>query len=186
MMLDVKPHNTAIARSMLSRPTWEFVTRGLISESESVLDYGCGWGADVQLLAQRGFRISGYDPHPAFKFPEPVGQLFDTVMSNYVVNVILTPAARAEMVLKAWGFVHPGGRLILSARSRHDVNTAARTSGWGRLGDGWRVTQHTFQVGLDVPDLVRLGMMAGIGAEHVGRLEFKHCDASAIQLRKAP
>lgn len=36
----MKPERTAIARRMLSRPTWEYVTRGVLRESDRVLDYG--------------------------------------------------------------------------------------------------------------------------------------------------
>jgi len=45
-----------------------------------VLDYGCGKGFDCEY-----FDIEGYDPH--FE-PEMPDGLFDTVVCNYVLNVI--------------------------------------------------------------------------------------------------
>ncbi len=175
------PHRTAIARSVLSRPVWEYVSRGLLVESESVLDYGCGRGADVAILRLRGFRAEGYDPHPPFGFPRPSGP-FDTVAATYVVNVIPTRAERAAMLADAWSLVRPGGRLLVASRSRRDVALAARRSRWTRHGDGWRPTPTTFQVGLGVADLAELG--AELAPARVARLGFRTIDASGVALYK--
>lgn len=46
-----------------------------------ILDYGCGYGKDADILG-----CDAYDPH---FFPDPpIGHKYDTIICNYVLNVV--------------------------------------------------------------------------------------------------
>lgn len=72
------PHRTAIKRAAISVPTRVLDEQGLLSGR--ILDYGCGYGKDA---AQLGFEV--YDP---YFFPEMPKGKFDTIICNYVFNVV--------------------------------------------------------------------------------------------------
>jgi 2-polyprenyl-3-methyl-5-hydroxy-6-metoxy-1,4-benzoquinol methylase len=76
-------HLTAIARKKLSLPTRYLLKFNLLEGK--ILDFGCGKGFDTDFLASEGFNITGYDPY--FRPEAPTGQ-FDTIICNYVLNVI--------------------------------------------------------------------------------------------------
>ena len=82
------PQRTAIKRTNLSAPTRFLEEEGLIVGR--VLDYGCGYGEDAKEL---GFEV--YDPF--FGFSMPTGK-FDTVICNYVLNVV--PEEVQEEILR--------------------------------------------------------------------------------------
>ena len=84
---------TAIRRTDLSRPVTQALQDGLIAPSRSLLDYGCGRGGDVQRLRELGYSVSGWDP--AFAPDEPL-EPADVVNLGYVINVIESPAERAD------------------------------------------------------------------------------------------
>ena len=76
-----KAHLTAIKRKKISAPCKYLKEQGLILGA--VLDYGCGRGLDADLLG-----ASKYDP---YFFPEYTvlhGNHYDTIYSNFVLNVI--------------------------------------------------------------------------------------------------
>ena len=72
------PQRTAIKRTAISAPTRELQNRGLLVGR--VLDYGCGYGEDAR---EFGFEV--YDPYFFPRIPE--GK-FDTIICNYVLNVV--------------------------------------------------------------------------------------------------
>jgi DNA phosphorothioation-associated putative methyltransferase len=79
-----KAHLTAISRKNMSVPTKYLLKKGLLGKK--VLDFGCGKGEDVRQLRAAGFEADGYDPYYA---PEvKLGRDYDTVICNYVFNVI--------------------------------------------------------------------------------------------------
>jgi ATP adenylyltransferase len=77
-------HLTAKERDRPSFPTRRLLGPGHIEGR--VLDYGCGHGADVDFLCEKGFEVKGYDPHYAPERPEDT---FDTILCHYVLNVLL-------------------------------------------------------------------------------------------------
>lgn len=83
LIMENNSYLTAITRTNLSVPSQSLLTKKLIVGR--VLDYGCGKGFDVKYLKQRGFDIEGYDPH---FFPQKPHGLFDTIICNYVINVV--------------------------------------------------------------------------------------------------
>jgi len=72
------PHRTAIKRAAISVPTRWLDEEGLLSGR--ILDYGCGYGKDA---AELGFEV--YDP---YFFPHMPRGKFDTIICNYVLNVV--------------------------------------------------------------------------------------------------
>jgi diadenosine tetraphosphate (Ap4A) HIT family hydrolase len=86
-------HLTAKERDRPSFPTRKLLEMGRIRGR--VLDYGCGHGADVRFLSQRGFDAVGYDPHYA---PDLPSGPFDTVLCHYVLNVLF-PEEQTDVLM---------------------------------------------------------------------------------------
>jgi ATP adenylyltransferase len=72
------PQRTAIKRTRVSAPTRYLNSKGLLVGR--VLDYGCGYGEDA---SEFGFEV--YDP---YFFPRMPRGKFDTIICNYVLNVV--------------------------------------------------------------------------------------------------
>ena len=60
-MQSVQSYNTAMSRKGASAPLKFLESKDLIKGS--VLDYGCGKGADHKHLLDKGFDAKGYDPY---------------------------------------------------------------------------------------------------------------------------
>ena len=83
------PYLTAIKRTDLSVPTRHLLQNNLLKGK--ILDYGCGFGYDTDELKNRSFDIQGYDYYYRPDYPD---SKFDTIICNYVLNV-LEPYAQA-------------------------------------------------------------------------------------------
>ena len=103
-------HLTAKERDKVSYPTRWLYNRKLIDGD--VLDYGCGYGADIDFLYSKNFACTGYDPHYAPDYPE---KKFDTILCNYVLNVLL-PEEQAGVLMGVSELLKPGGRAYFSVR----------------------------------------------------------------------
>jgi diadenosine tetraphosphate (Ap4A) HIT family hydrolase len=103
-------HLTAKERDRASFPLRWLAERGKIEGR--VLDYGCGYGADVRYLERKGFDVTGYDPHYA---PEqPTGE-FDTIFCGYVLNVLF-PEQQAEVLMHISELLKFGGKAYFAVR----------------------------------------------------------------------
>lgn len=100
-----------MARTMLSRPMALAFEDGVLTESCSVLDYGCGRGGDVDRLCQLGVSAQGWDPNH-----RPDGALTpaDVVNLGYVINVIEDQSERRKALRKAWSLAR--STLVVAAR----------------------------------------------------------------------
>lgn len=76
-------HLTAITRTKLSAPSKILLQKGLLKGN--ILDFGCGKGFDVSYLRACGYKIQGYDQYYQ---PNKPNELFDTIICNYVLNVL--------------------------------------------------------------------------------------------------
>lgn len=102
-----KSHLTAISRKVVSLPTRQLLHQKKLRGQ--VLDYGCGRGQDADRL---GF--TKYDPH---FYPEvPTGQ-YDTIICNYVLNVIPDVEERRAVVKHIRELLAPGGFAYISVRN---------------------------------------------------------------------
>lgn len=100
-----RAHLTAIARKKPSRPATYLFKTGLLTGS--ILDYGCGRGFDAS-----HYGADKFDPH--FFPTEPTSQ-YDTIMCNFVLNVV--PENETEAILsKILTCLKPGGVAYLTVR----------------------------------------------------------------------
>lgn len=132
----IERHRTAKARIELSRPVALALGDGVLRPGDSVFDYGCGRGGDVERLNTLGYDAAGWDP--AYAPGEPLREA-DVVNLGYVLNVIEDVAERREALEKAWRLA--GRALIVAARPAWE--------GKGLTGrphlDGWLTATGTFQ-----------------------------------------
>lgn len=103
-------HLTAKERETLSFPARFLLNRKLLKGE--VLDFGCGFGKDVELLSARGVDITGYDKH---YFPKYPNQRFDTIICFYVLNVLL-PEEQALVLMELSRLIKPDGKVYLAVR----------------------------------------------------------------------
>lgn len=104
----------------MSYPTRLLVEKKLI-RGES-LDFGCGFGKDVEELKAKGMDITGYDPH---YFPDYPTKTFDTILCHYVLNV-LQSQEQARVLYQISKLLKFGGKAYFSVR-RDITNPGFRT-----------------------------------------------------------
>jgi diadenosine tetraphosphate (Ap4A) HIT family hydrolase len=103
-------HLTIKERKYASFPTKRLLIMDQIRGR--VLDFGCGLGIDVRFLSKNGFETIGYDPYYA---PEiPVGQ-FDTILCNYVLNVLLAEE-QVQVLMAVAELLKPSGKAFFTVR----------------------------------------------------------------------
>ena len=114
--LNPNAYLTAKQRDAPSLPVRYLHERGLLQGR--VLDYGCGYGRDVQFLQAKGVEASGYDPH---YFPESPNRKFDTILCFYVLNVLFADEQTAVLMDVA-RLLKPTGTAYFAVRRdiRHD------------------------------------------------------------------
>jgi len=103
-------HLTAKERRSASQPTRTLFRKGYIKGR--TLDYGCGFGEDVKYLKSKGIDVEGYDIHYKPKFPN--GK-FDTIICNYVLNVLL-PEQQTEVLMEISELLNSEGEAYFSVR----------------------------------------------------------------------
>jgi len=103
-------HLTAKDRDRASFPTRKLLQMGHIRGR--VLDFGCGYGADVRFLEAKGFDVVGYDPHYA---PEQPDGPFDTILCHYVLNVLM-PREQTGVLMDVAEYLRPSGSAFYAVR----------------------------------------------------------------------
>lgn len=111
-MKDLKnnPHLTAKERTSISFPT-RWLKQNNLLEGE-ILDFGCGFGFDTDQLQKEGFNIVGYDNYYRPEYPT---KRFDTIICNYVLNV-LEPEEQAEVLMSVSELLKPTGTAYFAVR----------------------------------------------------------------------
>ena len=143
-------HKTALRRKTMSRPVKWLHSNGMLTKT-SLLDFGCGRGKDVEELRALGYSVQGYDPH---YFPEKPKTLFRTVMMIYVIGVL--GRERNRVLQEAWNMVREGGRLLIVARTDHEVARRAERIGWKKRRSGYITKAGTYLEGYSLLKLERL------------------------------
>lgn len=105
-------HRTAIGRRGPSVPLRWLLKSGELAREESILDYGCGRGVDVDFLGCEGYDPSTDRPEHS-KIPD---KKFDVVLCTYVLNVIQCPSEREAVVNQVKSLLRPGGRAYFTVR----------------------------------------------------------------------
>jgi SAM-dependent methyltransferase len=125
----MKYHRTAITRKVLSRPA-KWVADHLLLQTDSVLDYGCGRGGDVERLRERGTRVIGYDPSGRFARKGGAAEgPFDLVLCSFVLNVVHDVEERERIRQEVLRRVRPGGWAVFAVR-RDIPRTGTQTQAW--------------------------------------------------------
>jgi diadenosine tetraphosphate (Ap4A) HIT family hydrolase len=119
-MENLNSHRTAKERDKMSFPTRILLERDLIDGE--VLDFGCGFGKDIEELKEKGIDITGYDPHYQPEYPE---KQFDTIICHYVLNV-LQKQDQAKVLFEVSRLLKFGGKAYFSVR-RDIKNPGFRT-----------------------------------------------------------
>lgn len=132
----IQRHKAAIPRKALSRPVRLAVEAELFTEHTTFFDYGCGYGGDVQRIAEQGYQSAGYDPYYS---PHTPCLEADIVNLGYVINVIECQIERRDALIKAWNLARKV--LIVSAQVLVDT----QEKGMMAYGDGVITSRNTFQ-----------------------------------------
>jgi diadenosine tetraphosphate (Ap4A) HIT family hydrolase len=103
-------HLTAKERESLSFPAKHLLNKKLLQGD--VLDFGCGFGKDVEILKEKGLNIIGYDP---YYFPKSPTKKFDTIICFYVLNVIMQEE-QANVLIEVSKFLKPTGKAYFAVR----------------------------------------------------------------------
>lgn len=109
-ILNPNSHLTAKERDALSYPAKIIQNKNLLQGD--VLDFGCGFGSDVELLRSKGISITGYDKH---YFPEYPTKKFDTIICFYVLNVLL-PEEQSVVLMELSQLIKPSGKVYIAVR----------------------------------------------------------------------
>ncbi len=107
---NINSHFTAKERKKMSFPTRILLNENLIEGK--VLDFGCGFGKDVEELIKRGFEVDAYDQH---YFPDYPTKQYDTILCHYVLNV-LQPQDQAKVLYEVSNLLKFGGKVYFSVR----------------------------------------------------------------------
>jgi diadenosine tetraphosphate (Ap4A) HIT family hydrolase len=146
-------HLTAKERDKLSFPARILLNKNLITGK--TLDFGCGFGKDVEVLKSQGIEISGYDNH---YFPEyPTGK-FDTILCFYVLNVLL-PEEQTKVLIEISRLLKPTGKAYFAVR--RDIKY-----------EGFRT--HKIHQKPTYQCIVKLGYKSVFKNENVEIYEYKH------------
>lgn len=108
--LNFYSHLTAKERENLSYPARLLLDRGFLKGK--ILDFGCGFGKDVEILKNKGLDIQGYDRHYLPDYPQGT---FDTIICFYVLNVLLLEE-QASVLLEISQLLKPGGNAFFAVR----------------------------------------------------------------------
>lgn len=117
-------HKTAKTRNGPSRPIKWLDSEGLLKGR--ILDFGCGRGYDANWLV-----CEGYDPH--YRPMWPTGR-FDTVVCNFVLNVIEDEFERRNVLRNIDDYLAPLGRAYIAVRNdRKKLNGHTSIGTWQGL-----------------------------------------------------
>jgi diadenosine tetraphosphate (Ap4A) HIT family hydrolase len=103
-------HLTAKERETLSFPAKLLLNKSLLVGE--VLDFGCGFGKDVELLKAKSINIEGYDRH---YFPIYPTKKFDTIICFYVLNVLMQEE-QASVLMEISQLLKPTGKAYFAVR----------------------------------------------------------------------
>ncbi|MBI4661498.1 MAG: DNA phosphorothioation-associated putative methyltransferase [Verrucomicrobia bacterium] len=180
----VHRHKTALTRYDLSKPVKRLLEHGLLKRGQTVFDYGCGQGADVEGLRALGYDADGWDP---VHRPHSPKREADIVNLGYVLNVIEDPAERLEALVDAYR--HARKLLVVSALIQESVATERAQA----FGDGVLTKRGTFQKFYEQQELQQYledaletsVAAAGLGVFYAFRDPADHQDFLSARSRRA-
>ena len=136
----VKPvinrHKTAISRANFSKPIQHLLKHNLLTEKDTLFDYGCGLGDDIRALSANGYSAFGWDP---VHNPKGSRKKANIVNLGFVLNVIEDPSERIVTLEKAYSYAKD--LLIVSTLTTNTVTAEVVRP----FGDGVLTSRNTFQ-----------------------------------------
>lgn len=133
---NIHRHLTAIDRNSLSSPMQSLFRHNYFEGKYSILDYGCGKGDDIRILADHEIEVVGWDP---VYFPENKLKPKDIVNLGFVINVIENIKERNATLTKAYKLAKK--ILVVSAMLGGD----SIRNNFQQLSDGVITSRNTFQ-----------------------------------------
>jgi diadenosine tetraphosphate (Ap4A) HIT family hydrolase len=103
-------HLTAKERTKISFPTQWLLNHKMLKGE--ILDFGCGFGFDGDELQKQGICIDSYDKYHKPEYPT---KTYDTIVCNYVLNV-LQPDEQPEVLMAVSELLKPNGKAYFSVR----------------------------------------------------------------------
>ena len=122
-----KFHRTAISRRNYSTPVQYLLKNDLIQGQ--TLDYGCGRGGDVKRLLEAGYLVGGYDPNGTYNNCENLKLKYETVICNFVLNVVEDIIERISIEEMIISRLIKGGTAYISVRNDPDVQGGVTSTG---------------------------------------------------------
>lgn len=182
--VQIHRHKTAITRYDFSRPIKKLVEHGLLTKTNTLLDYGCGQGDDIGGLKKMGFSVSGWDP---VFYPNENKSPADIVNLGFVLNVIEDPLERTKTLKEAYALSNK--LLVVSTLS---ANTGIPESG-RPYKDGILTCKNTFQRYYFQDELQQLiedsldtaAIAVGLGIFYVFRSPLDHQEFLANRTKRA-
>jgi SAM-dependent methyltransferase len=125
---------------------------------QTVLDYGCGYGADVLFYRRAGLLADGYDPHPPFGWGLPPPGTYDVITMIFVLNVLPDPWQRLQALQSASTHLANTGRILVVCRSPRAIERHAHRGRWPPHNDGYwsSGSRGMFQRGISIRELLLL------------------------------
>ena len=152
-------HKAAISRNDFSKPVRLALEAGLLNQTTTFFDYGCGQGGDLERVSKLGYESAGWDPYYR---PDSPLVTADVVNLGYVINVIESQAERREALIKAWELA--GQVLIVAAQV-----LIAQGNSQIAYGDGVITSRNTFQKYYDQEELkIYIDQVLGVDAVPAG------------------
>lgn len=152
----IRSENTAIRRKKPSAPA-RFVCEHIIPHlpnriictKPSILDYGCGYGADVSFYKNYASYVAGYDPHPKFGYEWSYDKKYDLITCTYVLNAIPDQADRLIALHNMMCLLNKGGCIFIAVRHKNEIESIAKKKSWKKYKDGYYTgnSKKTFQCG---------------------------------------
>lgn len=116
-------HKTAISRKGPSAPLKFILSNEEVKDP--ILDYGCGKGADSKHLTSLNYNVTSYDPYWNPKNMDDKSNLYNTIICNYVLNVI-DESEEKEVLLDIKRLLSKNGTAYLSVR--RDLKKEGKTT----------------------------------------------------------
>lgn len=110
MKQNIYNYLTAKERETMSFPVKYLLRNKLLLGN--ILDFGCGFGKDVEILKESKYTVTGYDP---YYFPILNDEKFDTIICSYVLNVLL-PEEQAEVLMEVSAKLNDNGKAYFVVR----------------------------------------------------------------------
>lgn len=143
--MTIESWKTAIRRKKLSKPVqlYKHELKGMI------LNYGSGHGEDTELLRLEDYEIYNYDKF--FDSDADLSIKYDTIICNYVLNVIPTIDERVAVLMHIKELLKDNGCAYITVRHQSEFKSLKTSV---KYNDGVITTKNTFQKFYDKQELI--------------------------------